>query len=48
MTLFSFTALAISIHAYLNGKEIPTGFITIFGLVLGAFATSKTIQKLGE
>ena len=44
MTLFSLMVLAICIHAYLSGKNIPTEIVTVYGLVLGAFATSKTIQ----
>ena len=44
MTLFSLAVLAICIHAYISGKNIPTEIVTVYGLVLGAFATSKTIQ----
>lgn len=48
LTLFSLAALAICIHAYIIGKKIPTEFVTIYGLVLGTFAASKTIQKFKD
>lgn len=48
LTLFSLAVLAICIHAYVSGRQIPTELVTIYGLVLGTFAASKTIQKFKE
>lgn len=48
LTLFSIAALAICVHGYATGKKIPTEFVTIYGLVVGTFAASKTIQKFKE
>ena len=48
MTLFSAVTLGICVHAYFTGKEIPSALVTVYGLVLGAFATHKTVAKMVE
>lgn len=48
VAVFSLVALVMCIHAYIAGKAIPSEFVTIYGLVLGTFAVSKTVQKLHE
>jgi len=46
MSLWSFVMVGLIITAFITTKEIPAGAVTIYGLVLGCYAGSKTIAKL--
>lgn len=45
MGLFTVSIITFCFAAVFFGKKIPSEVIGIYGMVLGAFAASKTIQK---
>jgi ABC-type Co2+ transport system permease subunit len=46
INLFSLTFLAMLWHAYLTGKTIDPSFLTLYGIVLGPYATVRMVKTV--
>ena len=43
--LYTLAIIALSCWATLTGKDIPSGVVTSYGLVIGAYAANKTVSS---
>jgi hypothetical protein len=44
--MYTLAVIAMSVHAYLGGREVPASVITLYQFVVGAFAGSKAVKTI--